>query len=269
VATGGDIVVVNVDGSGQRVVAQGIDPAWSPDGTQIAFTRWNEPKGIFVVNADGTGLRRVYDIQYAKSPTWSPDGTKIVFALKEWRTVSGTRWRPGGLQETWELYVVNLLDGNMERVPTDGELYAFAPAWSPLGTIAYKGTRGLYGTSLGGQAWIMYGIGRPNSPAWSPDGSRLAFMQWQNDHWDIFVMNSDGSGIANLTQPDLFQPNPPDNVAPAWSPDGRYIAFLSNREGDGQWRIYVMNADGSGQRRLLDAPIQYDYAGERVLSWAR
>ncbi len=268
-STGGDINVVNVNGTGQRTVAQGLDPAWSPDGKQIAFIRWDDPNGLFVVNADGSGLRRLLEVTDAKSPAWSADGSKIVFTTRDWRVAPASKGQPAGQKAVWQLGAIRVADGSPVDIPVDGEFYAFSPTWSPQGFIGYKGTRGLYVTSEGGQAVIISSTGRPDSPVWSPDGNRLALMLWQHDHWDIFAMNPDGSYVNILTRPAPVQKRIPNNVAPAWSPDGKYIIFLSDREGEGNWRVYVMNADGANQRKLLDVPIVYDYASERVLSWTK
>ena len=87
-----------------------------------------------------------------------------------------------------------------------------------------------------------------SSPAWSPDGSRIAFDRDPDGTGsasiaaEIYVMNADGSGQTRLTN------NPTHDWLPAWSPDGSRIAFDSDR--DGNFEIYVMNADGSGQTRL-------------------
>ena len=82
------------------------------------------------------------------------------------------------------------------------------------------------------------------SPAWSPDGRRIAFDSNRDGDFEIYVMNADGSGVTRLTDNDA------DDWSPAWSPDGRRIAFDSDRDGD--FEIYVMNADGSGVTRLTD-----------------
>ena len=76
------------------------------------------------------------------------------------------------------------------------------------------------------------------NPAWSPDGTKIAFASSRKGNLGIYVMNADGSNPINLTQ----SPNGGD-WSPAWSPDGSRIAFNSRR--DGNEEIYVMNANGA------------------------
>ncbi len=85
-------------------------------------------------------------------------------------------------------------------------------------------------------------VGTYATPAWSPDGRKLAFVSDRDGNSEVYVMNADGSGQRNLTRNAAF------DADPSWSPDGRKLAFVSNR--DGSYRVHVMNADGSGQRRL-------------------
>jgi len=119
------------------------------------------------------------------------------------------------------------------------------------------------------------------SPAYSPDGSKIAVSYRQNDHWEVHVLNADGSGDVRLTETPLtalvdqqiagLAPTQWNNAAPAWSPDGSQIAFLTDRTG--QWQIWVMNADGSNQHPLTSSSalnglnIQYNGVDERVISW--
>jgi len=86
------------------------------------------------------------------------------------------------------------------------------------------------------------------SPAWSPDGNRLAFMSIRDGNAEIYVMNADGSGQTNLTN------NSGGDRAVAWSPDGTRLAFSSGR--DGNLEVYVMNADGTGQTNITNHPSQ-------------
>jgi dipeptidyl aminopeptidase/acylaminoacyl peptidase len=77
-------------------------------------------------------------------------------------------------------------------------------------------------------------------PAWSPDGTRLVFQsdRSQQNDWDIYAVNWDGSGLTRLTS------GPEADQEPAWSPDGTRIAFVRNG------LLHLMNADGSGVTRL-------------------
>ena len=84
------------------------------------------------------------------------------------------------------------------------------------------------------------------TPAWSPDGRKLAFVSRRDGNSEIYVMNADGSEQGNLTQ------HPASDSHPSWSPDGRKLAFVSRRDGNSE--IYVMNADGSGLRNVTRAP---------------
>ena len=101
-----------------------------------------------------------------------------------------------------------------------------------------------------GQTNLTNNPARDFDPAWSPDGTKVAFSSFRGGNREIFVMNADGSGQTNVTNDACW------DVDPAWSPDGTRIAFSTNRLGDNE--IFVMNADGSGQTNLTNAPEEDD-----------
>jgi Tol biopolymer transport system component len=103
---------------------------------------------------------------------------------------------------------------------------------------------------------LIYGKptrGDVQTPAWSPDGRKLAFVSRRDGNSEIYVMNSDGSAQENLTR------QPANDSHPSWSPDGRKIAFVSRRDGNSE--IYVMNADGSGLRNVTRTPFERSRSG--------
>lgn len=235
-----DIYVANTDGSELRRLAHaiifrpmpgsssgfGAKPAWSPDGRKIAFMSNRDGKDdIFVVNADGSGLRNLTRSRgnYPKriwwasgdGPMWSPDGRKIVFRSD--RLYHG---RPGTRGDAKE---------ERQRRNSD-EIYVVGEDGSGLRRLTHNSRS-------------------DRSPVWSPDGRKILFIQLSGSVYsdgDVYVMNADGSAQRSVT-PSPTHPLATDTM-PAWSPDGRKILFLSNRDGRGE--VYIMNADGSGLRKL-------------------
>jgi Tol biopolymer transport system component len=306
VCNGCDIYIINADGSGLRRLTNGMDPAWSPDGTKVAFARWRDPRGIYVIDEDGSNETLLFGWSQAKAPAWSPDGSRIVFTRRYGGQEKDVELFPGWTLPAhpwWKLGLVRVED----RYFTDLLCYdhSFSPTWSPdpsTGSgqrgkvIAYDSDYGLHLTSpdgaFGGQSYdrslnALSTDVRDTSPAWSPDGTRIAFMFKQHDHQEIYVMNADGSNRVRLTHEELFIPRPPNNVSPAWSPDSRHIAFFTDRNSEPgsselKWELYVMNADGSDQRPMFETapstglgagldglPIEYGFVAERMVSWTR
>jgi dipeptidyl aminopeptidase/acylaminoacyl peptidase len=286
---GGNIYTINVDGSGLQRITDGMDPVWSPDGEQIAFIRWRDPRGVWVIDADGSGARRVFDWSEARYPSWAPDGEQIVFT----RQAGGTEEREFCFRGRcftipartfWKLGIVDPGDGSFVE-PLPNSDVSQTPDWSPAGDqIAFDAVHGLMVQSVDGTvSYQITDAANDTHPVWSPDGSKVAFTRRQHDHWEIYVVDvsngadADGGNVRRLTNtPQKANGEVASSAAPAWSPDGNYIAFLTDRAASatagGQWEIWVMRADGSGQQPMFGSEldgIALDYAslGERAISW--
>jgi WD40 repeat protein len=245
-------------------------PTWSPDGSQIAFmsTRSGNPD-IYVMDADGSNLRQLTDHPANDIwPEWSPDGTRIAF--------------PSRRDGNFELYVVNADGTGLQRL-TNTPGHEDFPAWSPDGTQLLfsrsEGDDGTFvmtvpsGTDAGG---AEPGSGnerrlldfRVLEPAWSPDGTRIAFGSDHEGFRAIYVMDVadalTGTDAANLRK--LSNTRAGENC-PSWSPDGTRITFASWRDGNGE--IYVMAVpdgaaeDGSNRQKLTNDRFEDEFPAWR------
>jgi TolB protein len=280
-SVGGDLYVVNVDGTGLRRVADGMDPSWSPDGSEIAFARWREPRGIWVIDADGSGERRVFDWDETRWTSWSPDGSRVLFSRQHGGRQQDRELCFRGMcftipaQPKWRLGVVDASSGAFTEPPSFE--YSRAPHWSPApvdggSRLVYAMVDGLWVQSEDGSVgYPLTGDVYDTSPVWSPDGRQVALVRRQHDHWEIYVVDADGGNPRRLTD----TPRKPggalaNSVSPAWSPDGQYIAFLTDRTG--WWEIWVMRADGTKQKPMFKTALHglaldYGYIGDRAISW--
>lgn len=297
-AAGGDIYLVNADGTGLRRLTDGLDPVLSPNGMQIAFARWGTPPGIFVFDLSTGEERRVISANRPRSPAWSPDGRQLAFVHLVAADIcrdspfgcldeATLRARFGGqdclITPVGRLCIQDFPVRSSERlgiarVNANGQEWLDIPAatdaqavtWQPgSDTLLYRGANGLQTTGPDRSPHTLVQDAAVSSPAWAPDGTRFAAQVRLHDRTDIFLFDASGQRVAQLT---ATATGGVHNVAPAWSPDGKSLLFLSNR--DGAWRLYRINADGSGQAPFLAAALKnvrfsYDFAAERVVSWGK
>ena len=301
-SNGGTIYLMNADGSGLRSLTAGFEPALSPDGQQVAFTRWEDQKGLWVINVDGSNEHLVIGADRARSPTWTPDGKSILFE----RTVESKKCRktPFGcltddeLRERFggeecitdrgrtmciddfpvisynytNLASYDLATGALHDLPASN--LASAPSRSPnQDLVLHLDENGLAATSgaSGDQPQRLVQLpGLLGAATYSADGQYIYGSRKSGDHWDIWRWKADGSQPLALTAPPLLRDHPTNNVSPSTSPDGKSVVFLTDRQG--KWEMWVMDADGGNQRPLASQTLasitfRYDANNERMVDW--
>jgi TolB protein len=240
------IWIANPDGSGvtkviDRSMADDREPAFGPDGSNIAFSSPVGNEDLFVALADGTRVTDLFplngELDNRRDSSWSPDGSKIAFY------VSPT------------IHIVNA-DGLGDHAVVDGE----DPSWSPDGSkIAFQypnlsgpGDLDIWTIDLttGAVADVTNRPGGTEAhPDWSPDGTTIAFEGHPvgGGPARVYLVDADGGTSAPIG-PDLES----FDLRPAWSPDGSRIAFA--RLIDGNYDIYTMSADGSDVQQVTNSP---------------
>ncbi len=296
---GGTIYLYDLNQDTLRPLTGGIDPAISPDGRRVAFTRDGGEGGLYVINSDGSGEQRIYnDHPLLRAPSWSPDGQWIVFSrangFEDCRVVRGSVCLPDdaildslpeGLRNDAETQ--NMVKGipnqrtyhtSLSRIAPDGGGYrdipaldyAAAPDWNANG-IVYQSNAGIQRTADESDVRTVEIANDPltgyfHDPDWQPGpkGSpgRIVFHRKQGSHWQIYGVNPDGSGLAALTRPvTALVDELPSNVSPAWSPDGQQIIYLSNRNSiESAGAWHFWVMNADGsEQRLLPIDVVLDY----------
>lgn len=240
------------------------DPAWSPDGTRIAYASHTDLDGNGVIDkrdflnlytftpADGSITRVTNSFTLDQRPSWSSDGQRMTF--------QSTADTNGDAFVTFaDLPAVNVINaGGGGRTLVASGVYSVTPAWSPDGTVlayvafAEDALAGTFVTSLfligpdgGGRAQITGAGSMDRTPVWSPDGTRIAFVTTTDTNGDgvidpladnssVAVTSRDGGGLLTLAASDPF----PETLA--WSPDGARIAYVY------QGQLYTVDSTLAG-----------------------
>ena len=262
-----EIYTVTPGGTANRITfsSNSSDPAISPDGSRIAFVNNSQ---ITVMNADGSGITPLTSTPTTKqSPAWSPDGTRLLFVANSF-DVDG--------QTDLEIWVIDA-GGGVATQLTNNTFPDLEPAWSPLGNqIAFVATRpgdtnrNIYVMDSGGNGQTSITpnnftdctgtppnpdtcfSGHDDAPAWSPDGTKIAFVHEQAPNGggppNIWTMDPSGANKDNLSDSAV------SFINPAWSPQGDMLAAVGTAPATTNRDIWVMNSGGGGQTPIEPNP---------------
>jgi Tol biopolymer transport system component len=260
------------DADGERVLVDGPlnerRARWSPDGTEVAFSRLGDAEttsDVTVLTADGREVQLGVAGAYDDRPAWSPDGDHIAFL--------SSRSSDNNSQFGADVFVAELDPGHtrvvrVERV-VDMALGIWGVDWSPDGSSlaisgwSDKGGRDIFEVPLSGPfapGQLRNVTKTPSEseddPEWSPDGSMISFTEEKGQSQHVGVLNRNGTSRRLVTSGKSL------NNSATWSLDGGSLTFGSNRSGK-SWDLYRVDiASGA-----LSTVVATDGVGENSADW--
>jgi hypothetical protein len=220
----------------------------SPDGTRIAFATYFEGRPqIYVTNIDGSGVKRLTEgPEWNDQPAWSPDGSRIAF--RKWALEA-----ENGQSDIW---LIDPDGANAVNLTTDlPTTNQTSPTWSPSTGGGYRiafssqtndpnGEAHLFTMAADGsdKQQITFGAVFDDQPAWSPEGTTIAFERYSASiSGDLFLVDATGGNEKRLSPAGLAF----GQFGPAWSPDGKLVAFTSKHADGNTYQVYTVWADGT------------------------
>jgi TolB protein len=215
------------------------DPAWSPDGRKIAFVLIRDGlEQVQIMNPDGSGVEAIAPADHKTiHPAWTPDSQNILYCTDD-------DLHPPAKNDA-EIYSFHLANRQITRLISGGvNTY---PAVSPDGKkIAFRRMLGTSNSEVfvansdgSGAVNLTNNPAFDGWPAWSPQGTKIAFASNRAGNHEIFIMNPDGTGVRKVANTEGRA------TAPKWSRDGSAIYFPNCKKVDFSYdcQIYAVKLD--------------------------
>lgn len=239
-----EVWITDFDGSNPKPLTDhktlAFAPAWNPDNRKFVYS-------LYTKNSRNVKNIDLYEYDFATKKSrllsnrkginsgaaYSPDGKNLALTMS--------------FLGNPEIFLLEPISRQVTRL-TKSFGFDVDPAWSPDGKkIAFVSSRSnqpmVYVSDVQAmmrtpeKATRITFAGKYNAtPSWAPSGDKIAFAGFNESHFDIFLMNTDGSNLERLTK------NEGSNEDPFFSPDGNFIVFSSNRSG--QKKTYMITVDG-------------------------
>lgn len=240
----------------------GTNYAWAPDSSRIAYTASLDTAGVrelYTVRTNGSDNRKISITNVAGEstgrPHWSPDGTRVAYA------------RAANMATDIELYTVRPDGTDNTKISTAPvENFSATPFWSPdssyiayltepdpagtfeILTVRPDGTESL---SISGPLILSPLLSLPvNSPIWSPDSSKIAYVASLESDGVIELYTVDPDGQNKIKANGSLVPGGNLLFYPYWSPDNSRLGYLADQDTDGVVEVYTVRPDGSDNIKI-------------------